>query len=191
MQLTIFHHWFRWWLGADQATSHYLNQWWFDYWHIYVSLGLNELKHVNPSGAETRMFWINCVNIMAPWITRTPAIIILIMQVKKVLVFHGKEFLQPVPIQCWEMIEHANLVAHFPEMISPLSWLTRMMCLGNANDKLSEQNMLTSQNPQCIRQISHNAPFCNRNMHMCAYFCYKMVHCGTWDWCIMGFVWLV
>ena len=43
VQLTIFHHWFRWWLGADQATSHYLNQWWFIYWSIYASLGLNEL----------------------------------------------------------------------------------------------------------------------------------------------------
>ena len=28
VQLTIFQHWFRWWLGAEQATSHYLNQWW-------------------------------------------------------------------------------------------------------------------------------------------------------------------
>ena len=28
VQLTIFQHWFRWWLGAQQATSHYLNQWW-------------------------------------------------------------------------------------------------------------------------------------------------------------------
>ena len=27
VQLTIFQHWFREWLGADQATSHYLNQW--------------------------------------------------------------------------------------------------------------------------------------------------------------------
>ena len=27
-ELTIFQHWFRQWLGADQATSHYLNQWW-------------------------------------------------------------------------------------------------------------------------------------------------------------------
>ena len=27
VQLTIFQHWFRWWLGAGQATSHYLNQW--------------------------------------------------------------------------------------------------------------------------------------------------------------------
>ena len=29
IQLIIFHDWFRQWLGADQATSHYLNQWWF------------------------------------------------------------------------------------------------------------------------------------------------------------------
>ena len=37
---TILHHWFWKWLGADQATSHYLNQ-----WCIYASLGLNELTH--------------------------------------------------------------------------------------------------------------------------------------------------
>ena len=30
-------------VGADQATSHYLNQWCLDYWSIYASLGLNEL----------------------------------------------------------------------------------------------------------------------------------------------------
>ena len=29
---------------ADQATSHYLKQWWFVYRGIYASLGLNELK---------------------------------------------------------------------------------------------------------------------------------------------------
>ena len=28
VQLTIFHHWFRLWLGADQATSHFLERWW-------------------------------------------------------------------------------------------------------------------------------------------------------------------
>ena len=44
VQLTIFQHWFRFWLGTDQATSHYLNQWWLDYRRIYASLGLNELK---------------------------------------------------------------------------------------------------------------------------------------------------
>ena len=30
VQLTIIQHWFRWWLGAVQATSHYLNQCWPD-----------------------------------------------------------------------------------------------------------------------------------------------------------------
>ena len=46
VQLTIFQHWFRQWLGAVQATSHYLNQWWLVYRRIYASLGLNELINV-------------------------------------------------------------------------------------------------------------------------------------------------
>ena len=43
VQLTIFHHCFRQWLGAGQATSHYLDQWLLVYSRIYASLGLNEL----------------------------------------------------------------------------------------------------------------------------------------------------
>ena len=35
-----------------------------------------------------------------------------------------------------------------------------------------------AQIPQFSNPISHNAPFCNRNVHMCAHFCYKMVHYG-------------
>ena len=42
--LTIFQHWFNWWIGADQGASHYLNQWWLVYWRIYASLSFNELK---------------------------------------------------------------------------------------------------------------------------------------------------
>ena len=42
--LTIFQHWFRSWLNADQATSYYLNQWWLLYWRIYTSLNLNEMR---------------------------------------------------------------------------------------------------------------------------------------------------
>ena len=42
-QLLISQLWFRWWLGADQATSHYLNQCWLVCWRIYASLGLKEL----------------------------------------------------------------------------------------------------------------------------------------------------
>ena len=35
--------WFRYWLGAEQVASHYLNQWCIIYWCIYASLSLNEL----------------------------------------------------------------------------------------------------------------------------------------------------
>ena len=44
VQLTIFQHWFRSWLGAVQARSHYMNQWWLFYWRIYASLGLDGLN---------------------------------------------------------------------------------------------------------------------------------------------------
>ena len=44
VQSTISQHWFRKWLGAVQATSHYLNQWFLVYWRIYASLGLSELR---------------------------------------------------------------------------------------------------------------------------------------------------
>ena len=43
--------------------------------------------------------------------------------------------------------------------------------------------LISSQIPQCTSPISHNAPFCNRNVHMCAHFCYKMMHYG-----IMGYL---
>ena len=39
-------------LGAAQATSHYLKQWWLVYWRIYASVRLNEFKHC--SGVITK-----------------------------------------------------------------------------------------------------------------------------------------
>ena len=37
-----------------------------------------------------------------------------------------------------------------------------------------------------MHQIPHNAPLRNRNVHVCAHFCYNVVHCGMWGWCIVG-----
>ena len=69
IQLTIFQHWFRYKLGADKAASHYLNRWWFDYWRIYASLGLSELKA--PSAHQTaRMLYDTCVGYMCKFQTR-------------------------------------------------------------------------------------------------------------------------
>ena len=42
VKLTILKRCFGSWLGADQATSHYLNQLWLIYWRIYTSLILND-----------------------------------------------------------------------------------------------------------------------------------------------------
>ena len=53
VQLTIVHHWFRWWFGAVQAPNHYLNQWWWVYWRIYASLGLNELTCISRTKSES------------------------------------------------------------------------------------------------------------------------------------------
>ena len=58
VQLTIFQHWFRKWLGADQATSHYLKQWWLIYWRMYVSLGLSELNFDAMSGVHMVSVWL-------------------------------------------------------------------------------------------------------------------------------------
>ena len=45
VQLTIFQHWLRLWLGAGQATSQYLSQRRLINWRIYVSLSINEPEY--------------------------------------------------------------------------------------------------------------------------------------------------
>ena len=45
-----------------------------------------------------------------------------------------------------------------------------------------------AQISQCTSSVSHNAPFCYRNVHMCAHFCDKMAHCGIFVWCIVEIV---
>ena len=61
VQLTITQDCFRQWLGAGQATSHYLNQWWLVYWYIYSSLSLKELiSNSLPQGVSSRLVNYTC-----------------------------------------------------------------------------------------------------------------------------------
>ena len=69
-----------------------------------------------------------------------------------------------------------------------LVWKCISVTWGEWIHPTTSSNWPISQIPQCIRQISHNATFCNRNVHTCAHFCYKMLHCGMWHRCILGFV---
>ena len=43
-------------------------------------------------------------------------------------------------------------------------------------------------NPTMHQADIAQCTICNRNVHTCAHFCYSMVHCGIWDWRIVGFV---
>ena len=45
---------------------------------------------------------------------------------------------------------------------------------------LGSCNSPFSQIPQCIRQISHNAPLCSKNVH-------TSVHISVTKWCIVGY----
>ena len=40
---------------------------------------------------------------------------------------------------------------------------------------------------RCNCPTYQHASFCNRNVHMCAHFCYTMMHCGILVWCMVGF----
>ena len=66
-----------------------------------------------------------------------------------------------------------------------------MSCMEILNYGVVSGRRPISQIPKFIRQISNNVPFCYRNAHTCAYFCYKMVHRGIWNWCIVGLMRLV
>ena len=45
-----------------------------------------------------------------------------------------------------------------------------------------------AQIPQCTSPISHNAPFCISNVHICTHFWYKRVQYGISAGCLVGFV---
>ena len=84
VQLTIFQHWIRSWLGTVQGTSHYLKQCWLVYWRINASLGLNELTKIFPyssndvqlsSNLKIETYWIipcveqllHCITVQNKW----------------------------------------------------------------------------------------------------------------------------
>ena len=66
IQLTLFQHWFRKWLSANQATSHYLNQWWLVCRRIHAPFGLNELRRrcQNKIGAISQRTFPNLYLLM-------------------------------------------------------------------------------------------------------------------------------
>ena len=90
----LFQQWFRLWLGSDQATSHYLNQWLLVYWRIYVSISLRVLI-----GIASALIGISdaCVRFRAHKVWFLPPIAIYCIKFVKlhmryVLEYAGKRF---------------------------------------------------------------------------------------------------
>ena len=68
---------------------------------------------------------------------------------------------------CWPHVSPMNFA-----IWEGLIWPIYPYILGNIFNKKTPSLKLVAQIPRCASPISHNAPFCNRNVHMCAHFCY-------------------
>ena len=55
----------------------------------------------------------------------------------------------------------------------------------NATDKYPTMHHFVTEMHTFLSPITHDFV---SEMCMCAHFCYKVVHCWMWDWCIVGFV---
>ena len=71
-----------------------------------------------------------------------------------------------------------------------MSWLWKAFCITDPLQNIyvsptyldwATLNRPISQIPHSTFPISHNAPFSYRNVHTCAHFCFKMVHCGAYE----------
>ena len=72
-----------------------------------------------------------------------------------------------------------------------LSTMTRWRALHQVDFFSQGGERAISQIPQCTSHLSHNTPFCNENMNLCAHFCHKTIHLVIIVWYIEEFVRLV
>ena len=68
-QLTIFQHWFRWWLGAVQAAGHYMNQWWlfFPYAYMHHSASMSSRQAQDNHDVTFDHIYIYIVTMKQVW----------------------------------------------------------------------------------------------------------------------------
>ena len=66
--LALWQHWIRWWLGAEQAPSHYLTNDDPVHWRLYVSPNLNELNQCANFGAPNGQSVIGIHNFNPPFL---------------------------------------------------------------------------------------------------------------------------
>ena len=129
------------------------------------------------------------------------------ISIKISLMFVPKGPINNIPVLAWTMAWHrpGDKPLSKPQMVSILAHICVTQPLwvnsGPTMAKTYEAwllsslsalrvpfNKLVAKIQQCTNPISHNASFCNRNVHICAHFCYKMVHCGIFVKSIVGYL---
>ena len=96
---------------------------------------------------------------------------------------------QPTRPQCWianydEGYSSFYIVDDSLCYCTSLTW--HVLYIFDRTHDCSKNNRPISQILKYIRQISQNAPFCDRKVQTCAHFCYIMVQYRLWDRCIVG-----
>ena len=115
VQLTIFQHWFREWLGADQATTIIWTHDGLVWWRIYASLGLNELTH-SPLG--------DVAAILKVWFWTHTRLDIFSISLRIFLMQMAEDFtddkatLSQIKAWCWRA-SILNLAQCWPRSIAP------------------------------------------------------------------------
>ena len=98
IQLIIFQHWFRKWLGTNQAPSHYVNHCWLGHYQcIYASLSLNGLNHCG---------------LVTPYSDRSGSTL---AQVMGCCLTASNHYLN----QCWLIISEVQRHSYSQEMLQP------------------------------------------------------------------------
>ena len=138
--LIIFQHWFRWWHDTMQATSHYLNRWWLNYWCIYASLRLNELT-------EPRLV---CCQL-EPWETSVKfETMNKTFSLKKMLSAKCEPFcsgLNEFNVYRWSLFLHGTLInlesCHMEDLFElKMSWNPNSQSINTINDVFCRANVM-------------------------------------------------
>ena len=99
---------------------------------------------------------------------------------EKLSFFHQLEQAVEKTVDIPVILDSFTLLCYITE-----KWTDRPMSqkIHNAPDKYPTMRIL-----KCIMQLSHNASYCNRNVHTCAHYKIEMctcVHISVTKWCIV------
>ena len=133
-QLIIFQHWLRWWLGAGQATSHYLNQWWLAYWSIYASLCVNKIMgrvlYINSSWSNYAIWHHGCWSSsdqIPDWTFSVPSLYL--NQCWHIVNYITGSIFHWNLIWIWEVYIHEYVCEHVCKMAASMRWyLLSIIC---------------------------------------------------------------